>query len=191
MDESVQPSIGILIQRVRKKHKLTLSALSQKSGVSAATLSQIEADKVNPTIATLWKISEGLEINLQSLLSGLEHKRRMFQIGRKEDIARLDADEDGVHIRVFSPLKMAEDLELYTLTFQSGQKLVSEPHPAGTEEYLTVVQGSVQVHAGNNEAVLSADDFIGYHADIRHIIENVGEKTAIVNMVVRFNRTPY
>ncbi|MDY7028133.1 MAG: XRE family transcriptional regulator [Spirochaetota bacterium] len=188
MNDSLHPSIGALIQRVRKHHKLTLSVLSQKSGVSTATLSQIEADKVNPTIATLWKIAEGLEIDLQSLLAGLEHKRRMFHVGRREDITRLDTDENGVHIRVFSPLSMAEDLEIYTLTFQSGQKLVSEPHPAGTEEYLTVMQGTVRVQAGDQEAVLSEEEFIGYHADIEHTIENTGGNSAMVHMIVRFNR---
>jgi len=190
MNQTEQPNIGILIRKVRKKHKLTLSALSRKSGVSAATLSQIEADKVNPTIATLWKIADGMEINLQSLLSGLEQKRRMFSVERKDDIARLDTDEEGVRIRMFSPLRMAEDLEIYQLTFQAGQKLVSEAHPPGTEEYLTVVYGTVRILAGSNEAVLTTDDFIGYHADIRHVIENTGNEPAKINMVVRFQKSP-
>ena len=188
MQNNSHPSIGSSIQKMRKTHKLTLSSLSQKSGVSAATLSQIEADKVNPTIATLWKIAEGLEIDIQSLLSGLEKQRPMFDISRKDEITRFDTEEDGVHIRVFSPLSMAEDLEVYTLTFKPGQKLLSQAHPAKTEEFLTVVQGSIRVQAGANEAQLGPEDFIRYHADVEHCIENIGEETAVINMVVRFKK---
>jgi len=188
MQETTHPSIGSSIQKMRKGHKLTLSALSQKSGVSVATLSQIEADKVNPTIATLWKIAEGLDIDIHSLLSGLERQRRMFDISRKDDIARLDTEEEGVHIRVFSPLSMAEDLEMYSLTFSPGQKLLSEPHPKKTEEYLTVVEGRIKVEVGDNTAELGPDDFIRYHADVQHNIENIGPEEARLNMVVRFKK---
>src|SRR6056297_2509033 len=175
MQNISHPSIGSSIQKMRKAHKLTLSVLSQKSGVSAATLSQIEADKVNPTIATLWKIAEGLEIDIQSLLSGLEKQRPMFDVSRKAEIIRFDTEEEGVHIRVFSPLSMAEDLEVYTLTIKPGQKLQSQPHPAKTEEFLTVVQGSIRVQAGENDAQLGQEDFIRYHADVEHGIENIGD----------------
>lgn len=186
MQNISHPSIGSSIQKMRKAHKLTLSVLSQKSGVSAATLSQIEADKVNPTIATLWKIAEGLEIEIQSLLSGLEKQRSMFDIRRKDEISRFDTEEEGVQVRVFSPLSTAEDLEVYSLTFKPGQKLLSQAHPAKTEEFLTVVQGSIRVQAGENEAQLGQEDFIRYRADIEHCIENIGEGTATINMVVRF-----
>ncbi len=188
MEETTHPSVGRSIQKIRKNHKLTLSVLSQRSGVSVATLSQIEADKVNPTIATLWKIADGLDIDIHSLLSGLERKRRLFEVGRRDDISRLDTEEEGVHIRVFSPLSMAEDLEIYSLTFQPGQLLVSDPHPEKTEEYLIVVRGSVKVCVDENKADLGAGDFIRYHADIQHSIENTGDEVALVNMVVRFRK---
>lgn len=190
MQETTHPSIGSSIQKMRKSHKLTLSALSQRSGVSVATLSQIEADKVNPTIATLWKIAEGLEIDIHSLLSGLERQRRMFDISRRDDIARLDTEEEGVHIRVYSPLSMAEDLEMYSLTVLPGQKLFSDSHPEKTEEYLTVVAGHIRVDVGDNTAELGPDDFIRYHADVQHNIENIGDDEARLNMVVRFKKGP-
>ena len=51
------PMIGKNIQRIRSARKLTLNVLSERSGVSKAMLSQIESDKVNPTVATVWKIA--------------------------------------------------------------------------------------------------------------------------------------
>ena len=40
----------------------------ERSGVSKAMLSQIETNKVNPTIATIWKIARGLNIEIQDIL---------------------------------------------------------------------------------------------------------------------------
>lgn len=182
-----QPDIGANIQKIRKKHDITLAVLAQRSKVSAATLSQIEADKVNPTIATLWKIAEGLEIDIHSLLTGAEQNRRRFEIGRKDDITKLDTEEEGVHIRVLTPLDMAGDIELYTLTFRPGGELKSRPHPPKTEEFLTVTGGRVRVRAGNREAELGQEDFIRYHADISHSITNIGEGPAVISMMVRFH----
>jgi len=62
------PMIGKNIQRIRSSRKLTLNVLSERSGVSKAMLSQIESDKVNPTVATVWKIARGLNVELNDLL---------------------------------------------------------------------------------------------------------------------------
>ena len=74
------PMIGKNIQRLRNARNLTLNVLSERSGVSKAMLSQIESDKVNPTIATVWKIARGLGVDLQDLLDANGTPRRKFAV---------------------------------------------------------------------------------------------------------------
>jgi len=167
---------------------MTLDVLSEKSGVSKAMLSQIESQKVNPTVATVWKISRGLGVELDSLLHGGNEPTRKFRMTRKGELTTLDTSENGPHLQVLSPIEMAEDLEIYLLTFDPGSILDSEAHAAGTEEYLTILEGTVDVRAGAKEATLSAGDFILYNCDIDHVIENREETTARVHMVVRFTQ---
>ena len=57
MQEDQAPDVGANIRRIRREQGLTLETLSEKSGVSKSMLSQIEGDKVNPTLATVWKIA--------------------------------------------------------------------------------------------------------------------------------------
>jgi len=182
------PRIGSNVKRERKRQRLSLDELSQKSGVSKAMLSQIEAEKVNPTVATAWKIAYALNLDFNAMLKGREENIRKFEVNRKDDITSLDTDEEGVHINVLSPISLAEDLELYILTFKNGAILRSNPHYAGTEEYLTVLDGQVKVSAGKNVASLNAGDVIIYQCDIDHVIENVGPGEAKVHLVVRFVR---
>lgn len=183
------PSIGKNVKKERQHQQLTLDALSATSGVSKAMLSQIESDKVNPTIATMWKIAHALKVDFNVLLKGEGEKARKFSVNRNEDITTLDACAKGVYIKVLSPISMSEDLELYTLTFQPGAKLSSIPHYPETEEYLTVLHGRVRATAGKKSAILNEGDVLVYQCDTEHAIENISDKESMIYMVVRFART--
>lgn len=180
--------IGDTIKEIRKEKRLTLSVLADKSGVSKAMLSQIETDKVNPTVATVWKISMGLGVDINELTRVVSIKKRKFTLTNKNDRTVLDCDEEGVHISCLSPIDMIEDLEMYLITFQKGSKLTSNPHFPGTVEFLTLLEGEITVTAGNNVTIMHKDDFLTYHSDIEHTIENTGEENAIVHMVVRYKK---
>jgi transcriptional regulator with XRE-family HTH domain len=185
------PKIGKNIQKLRNARNLTLNVLSERSGVSKAMLSQIESDKVNPTIATVWKIAKGLGVDLPDLLDADGTIKRKFVVNRSEAIKILDTAEHGVTIKVFSPLEMAGDLEIYMLIFDPKSVLSSEPHFPGTEEFLTVIKGSITVQAGENISELHKGDFLAYHADITHTItNNAGTTNAVVHMVVRYAPPP-
>ena len=184
------PSIGANVRKERKKQHLSLDELSRKSGVSKAMLSQIEAEKANPTVATAWKIAHALGLDFNAMLKGQEENVRKFEINRKDDITSLDSDQKGVTINVLSPISLAEDLELYILTFQPGAKLASSAHYTGTEEYLTVLQGKVKITAGKNTTTLNEGDVLIYQCDVDHIIDNIGTTEARVHLVVRFGKRP-
>ncbi|TVQ17939.1 MAG: XRE family transcriptional regulator [Spirochaetaceae bacterium] len=185
------PKIGANIQKIRKEQGLTLDGLAERSGVSKAMLSQIESDKVNPTVLTIWKIARGLEIELDAILKGGWEPVRKFSVTRSSDAAVLDTSDGGPHIRVFSPISMAEDLEIYQVNFDPGTALVSGPHAPRAEEFLTVLDGAVRVEAGERSADLQTGDFINYHCDIDHVIENPHDAPASIQMIVRFHRKPF
>ena len=188
MTEKKLLPIGDTIREIRKNNKMTLRVLSEKSGVSKAMLSQIESDKVNPTIATVWKISKGLGVDINELTRVVSVKKRRFTLTQKNDITTFDCDEEGVHINILTPIDLIEDLEMYLITFQKGSKLSSKPHFPGTEEFLTLLDGDITVTAGNNVTVMHKDDFLTYHSDIEHSIENTGENNVVVHMVVRYKK---
>ena len=183
------PMIGKNIQKLRNARSLTLNVLSERSGVSKAMLSQIESNKVNPTIATVWKIARGLGADLHDLLDPSDTPRRKFSVNRSEAIKVLETDAHGVTIQVFSPLEMAGDLEIYLLRFDPHTTLPSEAHATDTEEFLTVMKGTITVLAGEHHVKLHKGDFLAYHADREHTISNDESSQAVVHMVVRYPQT--
>lgn len=180
------PAVGDNLKRERRKQHLTLDALALASGVSKAMLSQIEANKVNPTIGTLWKVVKALNIDFDAVLSGEHSQNKKFDVTRSENITSLKTGQSNAVFRVLSPLSMADYLELHLVTLPAGCVHASHPHTPGTEEYLTILSGSVTVRAGENCAQLNAGDVIVFQADVEHVLENPSSIPAELYMVIRF-----
>ncbi|QQS59650.1 helix-turn-helix transcriptional regulator [Candidatus Peregrinibacteria bacterium] len=72
MEENNQTpkTIGQKIRIWRKKRKLTQEGLARKADIPYTTLAKIESDNIqNPTLDTITKIANGLEITLNELTS--------------------------------------------------------------------------------------------------------------------------
>ncbi|MBN1290722.1 MAG: helix-turn-helix transcriptional regulator [Candidatus Latescibacteria bacterium] len=179
------PALGKNIERIRKQKGFSLEELSQKSGVSKGMLSQIEQEKVNPTVAVVWKIAYGLDVPFHDLITE-EENVPFFDLIRKDDTVILERDGGRCVFRIISPLSMAEKLELYTLQIKEKGVLGSDPHSKGTEEFLTVLNGKIAVEIDDQRAILEQGDSIHYHADIHHLIRNESEGESSLYMVVKY-----
>ena len=62
--------LGERLKEIRGNMGLSLEQVSALTGVSKTMLSQIESSKSIPTIATVFKIANGLKIKVDSLLCG-------------------------------------------------------------------------------------------------------------------------
>ncbi len=180
------PAVGVNVHKERRRQQLSLDALAAGSGVSKAMLSQIESGKVNPTVATMWKIAYALGVDFELLLKGEGGKIKKFEVNRADSITSFSTDRSGTVFKVLSPISMAEELEFYLVTLEPGSIHRSQPHTDGTEEFITVLSGDVRISAGRNSAELHRGDFIHYQSDIEHSIENISDARAEVYMIVRF-----
>lgn len=59
--------IELLIKEIRLKKKITQEELSQKSGISESYISELENNLKMPTILTLCKLAEALEVEITKL----------------------------------------------------------------------------------------------------------------------------
>ena len=61
--------LGKTVQRLRKAYNLSLSELSEQSGVAKSIISQIERNETNPTLATIWRLSQALDVSIDRVLA--------------------------------------------------------------------------------------------------------------------------
>lgn len=163
---------------------MSLDELSKRSGVSKSMLSQIEQEKTNPTVITVWKIARSLDIPVSELMES--NGDFPIEVIRKDDAPVIYSDNRSVKFRINSPIHMTDNLELYHMTFKPHGKNKSNPHFPQAEEFLTVISGKFKISSGNYSVILSKGDTARYRADQEHIIENITESSSEAYLVVHF-----
>jgi len=180
-------AFGGRLRALRTERQLTLEQLSALAGVSKAMLSQIEQDKVNPTVAVMLKIATALELNIGDLVDEPSRSNIARIIPASDDRYTFLAEPDCT-IRTLSPMNMEKNIEFYRLTLERGADHSSEPHFPGTEEFLYVNQGRVRVTTGDQQAEIGRGDSIHYRADVPHAIASIGRGRVEAYMIVHYRK---
>lgn len=166
------------LKAARKSKGLSLDAVAKLSGVSRSMVSQIERGESSPTVATLWNLTQALQVDFAGLLEGKTAPG--IEVIRAEAAPTIDGRGEGVRIRILSPAEAAGEHEVYDLTFSAGGALESDPHSPGCREHLTVIEGAVLVGSGEEERRLGTGDTARYFADRPHRIVAEGPARAIL-----------
>lgn len=161
---------------LRKQRGLSLDELAQRSGVSRATLSQIETCKTNPTIAVLWKIASGLAVPFAGLLG--DERAEPVRVLRRGDQQVLRSADGKLESRPLMPAGASPLVEFYELRLAARAVSVSEPHAKGTCECVVVLTGVLRLHVAEREWELAAGDTAWFEADVAHTYENPGRVEA-------------
>ena len=173
----IHDRLAASLRDARKARGLSLDAVAKLSGVSRSMVSQIERGESSPTVATLWNLTQALQVDFAGLLEGRPAPGiEVTRAGAAPVIAR----SAGVRIRILSPAEAVGEHEVYDLVFAEGAALVSEAHSAGCREHLTVIEGEVTVRSGEEAEALGAGDTARYAADRPHEIRARGAARAIL-----------
>lgn len=171
------------LKRLREERKLSLDNVAKLSGVSKSMLGQIERGEVNPTISTVWKISNGLKVNFTALMSRPEVD---VEVVCKNDIEPL-TEEDGKSRNY--PMFSFDDkrrFEMYLLEIDKGGQIAAEAHPQGTQEFITVFSGEITIKANEQKYVVASGNSIRFKADTPHSYHNLGGDLVKISMVIYY-----
>lgn len=171
------------LKGLREERKLSLDNVAKLSGVSKSMLGQIERGEVNPTVSTIWKISNGLKISFTQLMSRPEADIELVDQSKIQFLA-----EDNGKVRNFPvfPFDSTRRFEMYSLEIDGGGCLNAEAHPQGTQEFITVFSGEVSISINGEDFVITSGNSIRFKADIPHTYKNTGSGTCKVSMVIYY-----
>ncbi|HHW30109.1 MAG TPA: helix-turn-helix domain-containing protein [Clostridiaceae bacterium] len=178
------PKVGKNIMNQRKAKGMSLDELAKRSGVSKSMLSQIEQERTNPTVITVWKIARSLNLSVQELMEAGSDSN--IDVIRYDDSPVIYSEDKLCTIRINSPIYMADNLELYYFTFKPGGVNRSLPHYPNAVEFLTVITGQLKVTSGEHSTILNKGDTARYRGDREHSIENISNNVSEAYLVVWF-----
>jgi transcriptional regulator with XRE-family HTH domain len=164
--EALAQRIGDRVREARAEHGWSLDRLALESGVSRRMLVNVEQGVTNASIATLLRLSDALGIGLPALVDpGTPSPLRVRRAADAEPVWR---GAGGGRALLSAGTDPPDVVELWDWTLGPGEEFVSEPHQRGTHELLLVLQGTVRLRAGDDEATLAVGDSAAFPGDQAH-----------------------
>jgi mannose-6-phosphate isomerase-like protein (cupin superfamily)/DNA-binding XRE family transcriptional regulator len=165
--------VGQRVKALREGMGLTLRELSERSGVSAPMLSQVERGETSPTLAVAGKIASGLELSLSQLLR--------LDEGGAVSVVRAGNRLKGGGVRGHSyevvtpglPGQRAE-VSLHVLKPGAATGAPDDPpiHEPGARETAVVTGGRLRLVCDGVTYDLHEGDSVTFDADLPHHFEN-------------------
>jgi len=171
------------LRTIREDRNLSLDKLSEMTGVSKSMLRQVEIGQSNPTIATIWKIANGLRIPFTALLR--EQPQDIILRVFKED-APLTGETSGYRLFPLISFDPERAFEVYYVEIEPGTVLDAEPHQGNAEEHVFVLKGQIEISVAGERFTVHQETFISFQANCDHRYQNHGEEMAVAIMLISY-----
>ena len=174
--------LGKTIQRLRKAYNLSLSELAEQSGVAKSIISQIERNETNPTLATIWRLSQALDVSIERVLASADEEPFVEKLARR-DTPYIVSDDGKMRLSIIGWIKTVEWLQWYDVSAEPGGSLESEGHQRGSLECLSVLAGEAEVNVAGVVETAKAGETLRYRCDRPHTIRAIGAENLHATMV--------
>jgi transcriptional regulator with XRE-family HTH domain len=154
-------NIGTSIRRCRKEKKLTLKAVAEKASISEGFLSQVENNVNSPSVDTLIRICNVLEINAGDLLTRVSEQEKIILI-RKSEWDDIDFSHTGFVTRRFFPPENRTVIDSSVLVIEPGKSIPVRKNIKNGQELLCVLKGSIELMLSNESYALVEGDSVHF-----------------------------
>ena len=168
-------NVAVNLKRMRKSKGMSLDQVAEQTGVSKSMLAQIEKGTANPSLGVLGKITSGLRIEFQQLISP---PRMDFCLVTPDELIPTKELEGQYRVWTCFPYEDNRFMEIYRIDIEPGGVYVSGSHGEGTREYLTVIDGAVTVECGEKVQQVGEKQVFRFETDQTHTYRNEGKNLA-------------
>lgn len=180
--EDPTPMIGHNLKKLRNKNNLSLDAIAELTGISKATLSQIERGKSSPTLSTLWKIATGLKVPFSVFMEKTDIEYEIISCEKLDPIIECNGQ---MKIYPFFPFDATKNFELLYINLEPNCSHRSPKHDEGIIEYILVVDGNLHVTLADVTLSLQKGQALKFVANIDHSYSNQSDLTcSFQNLIV-------
>jgi transcriptional regulator with XRE-family HTH domain len=167
------------VRAMRQARGWSLAALASRAGVSKTNVAKLEGGEGNPSLETLLRLADALEITLGALIA--PDRSPGTQVLRLRDAAYVRS-QSGLEGRSLWSDGRDRRTESHELLMEPGVDYHSAPHPPGTEELVICIEGSLEVGPEGHEVELGERDAARFPADLPHRYHSAGGCVAVCVM---------
>lgn len=169
--------LGERIRMRRQQLNISLQELAGRTGLTASFLSQAEREMAEPSISSLRRIADALEVPVFYFL--LDDSTPSPLVRRAERrVLRLH--DTPAQWELLSPADPNLQLEVVLTRLPPGVSAEDEPITHPGEECFVVLEGEMSIDVAGVNYRLAEGDSIQFRASLPHRINNPGERELAV-----------
>lgn len=177
---NLSETVGLRLKALRTEKNMSLGQLAEASGISKVMLSQIEKGASNPTINTLWKIANGLQVPYAELIAPPMDETEVVSL----DETKMQYSPDGkCRIFCYFPKTAGRTSEIFLMELDENAAYLSPGHPQKSKEYLLVCEGDMTLECDGNAYHLKEGDALSFSASVPHRYSTAGHSSAKVYII--------
>lgn len=179
--------IGQIIRKLRKEKKISLSELSQKSGVALATLSRMENGKMTGRLESHIGISKALGLILPELYKDLAPSKKAVEVRKAhKEVFVHNKGASYEPLTSNAPHKMAA----YNIRIAKNGITDKATNKPVVEKFVYILQGRIEAVIGDERYNLTKGDRLYFDSPPAHYFKNTGNGEARLICIV-CPPTPY
>lgn len=173
------PEMGLTVRRLRRQRQLTLQDLSRQAGISIGMLSQMERGIAAPSLRSLLRVAEALEVPVGWFF---DPPRAATDgpawVQRRPQRRTIELDAEGITKELITPPGDGA-IELLLVTIRPGGSSGAAYTHAG-EDAGMVREGQVHVEVDGEVAELAAGDAFRFASTRPHRFWNASDAPAVL-----------
>jgi len=177
--------IGVRIKTIREEKGISLKDLSKLTGFEVEALSDIEANRFQPQLGTIIKLSKALDSAFGRIVSGVGSK--LYSVTRKNErktVSRSTSYRDQKPVYLYKSLAPeVKGRHMESLIVQLEVNPDAEMSVHEGEEFIYVLDGVVALKIGSDAFELEAGDSVYYLSTTPHLIAAKSGKATILAVI--------
>ncbi|WP_457551320.1 helix-turn-helix domain-containing protein [Desulfobacula sp.] len=172
----MKTKLGALLRPIRISRNLTIKDIAAKAGISSSLLSQIERNRISPSLDTLLQILKVYGVPPDKFFKDYATNSRV-EIVRKDD--RKIYQRKGFKYETLcgdSQTKGNHSFNAFFLELAPGQKRGDAVEGHLGRELGIVVKGSAQLLYGEETYEIHKGDSVSFFSQIPHVIQNLSDQ---------------
>lgn len=155
----VHSLVGHRLKKRRTELNLSLRNLAGATQLTAAFLSQVERGISNPSLNSLRRIADALNV---PMLYFLAERPSVSPLVRNDERPQIDLDESNVSYEMLTP-DLSHSFVSVLGTLKPGAENIARPLKGETEEMIHVLSGALLIGLGEEDFIVQKGDSITFH----------------------------
>ena len=165
--------VGSRLRQVREANGLSQRGLAKNTGISNATISLIESDKLNPSVAVLKRILDGIPMHLSAFFAD-EPGESEPVVCRSGDLVEIAGGK--ISYRQVGHQLSGRSIQILHERYQPGADTGKLALEHTGEEGGVVIRGRLELTVGGERHILGPGDAYYFDSSRPHHFRNVGNE---------------